>query len=476
MTRDSVSSAPITSDAVLAEVHDRIDDIVADLVELVSIPSVSASSHDQGQVGRSAEHVAGLLRNSGLDTRVLSVDGPGGVPGRPAVLAHRDGPVGSPRVLLYAHHDVQPVGNPDAWHQDDPFTAVRRGERLYGRGTADDGAGVVAHIHALRALQRLNDGALPCSVTVFIEGEEEVGSPSFESFLAEHRQSLEADVIIVADSTNWKVGVPALTTSLRGVVQVDATIKVLDHAVHSGAYGGPVIDAVTAMCRLVATLHDEAGDVAVEGLVSRARAGAGAPDYPQADFRADAGLLDGVELVGTGDLTARLWTKPTLTVIGMDVTPLHLAGNVLAPTCTARLSMRIAPGDDPAQALAALTAHLRAHVPFGAELTIEHGEAGPAFDGSSDTPAGRAAHWALGTAFGAACVDIGQGGSIPFIATLKRAFPRAQVLVTGVEDPDSRAHSEDESVHLGDLERVVAGQALLLAVLGGIIADAPDPH
>ena len=246
----------ITAAALRSAVHQSFEAIVSDLIELVAIPSVSASSHDQAQVRRSAEHVAGLLRDSGLDAEVLSAQGPDGVMGRPAVLAHLEGPAGSPRVLLYAHHDVQPVGDPGAWAQADPFTAERRGERLFGRGTADDGAGVITHVHALRTLADLGGGELPCSVTVFIEGEEEVGSPSFEAFLNAHRERLAADVIVVADSSNWKVGVPALTTSLRGVIQVDVRLDVLDHALHSGQYGGPVLDAVTSMCRLVATLHD----------------------------------------------------------------------------------------------------------------------------------------------------------------------------------------------------------------------------
>lgn len=449
--------------------RERFPQIVSDLSELVAIPSVSASSHDQAHVARSAEHVAGLLRGAGMEAQVLSVPGPDGAQGRPAVLAHRQGPAGSPHVLLYAHHDVQPVGDPAKWHQADPFTAEQRGERLFGRGTADDGAGVICHVHALDLLDELCGGRLPCSVTVFIEGEEEVGSPSFETFLRTYRERLEADVIVVADSSNWKVGVPALTTSLRGVVQVDVRLDVLDHALHSGQYGGPVLDAVTSMCRLVATLHDHAGDVAVKGLVSRPQAAPDFPDYPEAGFRADAGVLEGVELVGTGDLTARLWTKPTITVIGMDVTPLDVAGNVLAPSCTARLSMRIAPGQDPDAAAQALTEHLRANAPFGARVSVSQQEAGPAFDGSTDSEAGRAAHWALSTAFGTPCVEIGQGGSIPFIATLQEVFPQAQVLVTGIEDPDTRAHSEDESMHLGDLERVVVAEALLLARLGGAV-------
>ncbi|MFC2661108.1 MAG: M20/M25/M40 family metallo-hydrolase, partial [Actinomyces sp.] len=298
----------ITVDAVRSAVHDSFESVVSDLVELVSIPSVSASSHDQAQVLRSAEHVAGLLTGAGLSAQVLSLVGADGVSGRPAVLAHRDGPAGAPRVLLYAHHDVQPVGDPAAWAQADPFAAERRGERLFGRGTADDGAGVIAHVHALRTLAALGGGELPCSVSVLVEGEEEVGSPTFESFLTAHRDHLDCDVIVVADSSNWKVGVPALTTSLRGVVKADVRLDILDHALHSGQYGGPIIDAVTAMCRLIATLHDETGDVAVPGLVRRSQASPDAPDYSEADFRADAGVLDGVELAGTGDLTARLWT------------------------------------------------------------------------------------------------------------------------------------------------------------------------
>ena len=461
----------ITVDSIRAAVRDAFPTIVSDLTDLVAIPSVSAASHDQAEVLRSAEHVAGLLRNAGLEAEVTSVDCPDGTPGRPAVLAHADGPAGSPHVLIYSHHDVQPVDDPSAWQQADPFIAEQRGERLFGRGTSDDGAGVVTHPHALRILRELGGGQLPCSVTVYIEGEEEVGSPSFEAFLAAHRDRLDADVIIVADSSNWRVGVPALTTSLRGVVQVDARIDVLDHALHSGQYGGPVLDAVTTMCRLVATLHDDAGDVAVPGLVSEPAAAPDFPEYAEEDFRADAGVLPGVELIGTGDLIARLWTKPTITVIGMDVTPLERSGNVLAPSCTARISMRIAPGQDPESAIEALTSHLASHVPFGARLTVTGREAGPAFHGSSDTPAGRAAHWALTTGFGAEAVDIGQGGTIPFIATLQSTFPGAQVLVTGIEDPDTRAHSEDESMHLGDLERIVVSEALLLARLGGSIEE-----
>ena len=271
--------------------------------------------------------------------------------------------------------------------------------------------------------------------------------------------------IILATGIRDPLNVIVALTLYGLALLVPATADALD------AVDVRVLDAATAMCRLIASCHDEAGDVAVAGLVSRSQAEADFPDYPEADFRADAGILDGVELTGTGDLTARLWTKPSLTLIGMDVTPLDLAGNVLTPSCTARLSLRIAPGQDPAAAQEALVAHLEKHVPFGGRLTVNGREAGPAFDGPEVTPASEAAHWALSTARHTEAVNIGQGGSIPFIATLKETFPGAQVLVTGIEDPDTRAHSENESMHLGELEHIVVAEALLLARLSGAIGS-----
>ena len=456
------------SDTIARRVDENLPTTRSELESLVRIPSVSACFPENADdMRRSAERVAELARLRGLDAEVVEVVAPGGLTGRPAVLAHRQAAPGKPTVLLYAHHDVQPEGTPDGWNQDDPYEPVERGGRLFGRGTADDKAGIMVHLGALAALGE--GGGI--GVTLFVEGEEEVGSPTFHHFLETHRDRLASDAIVVADSNNWKAGVPSLTTSLRGIAQVTVTLRMLDHAVHSGMYGGPVFDAATAMCRLIASCHDEAGDVAVAGLVSQSQADADFPKYPEADFRADAGVLDDVELSGTGDLTARLWTKPSLTLIGMDVTPLDLAGNVLTPSCTARLSLRIAPGQDPAEAQAALVAHLEKHVPFGGRLTVDGREAGPAFDGSETTPASEAARWALSTAWSTEAVNIGQGGSIPFIATLKETFPEAQVLVTGIEDPDTRAHSENESMHLGELEHIVVAEALLLARLGDAIAS-----
>lgn len=424
-----------------------------DLEALVRIPSVSAPAFDQAHVTTSAEAVAELLRGAGLDdVQILTAGG-----SRPAVIARRAAPAGAPTVLLYAHHDVQPPGDRADW-ETDPFVPTERDGRLFGRGAADDKAGIIAHLGALRAL----GDDLAVGVTVFVEGEEEIGSPFFAEFLYAHLELLRADVIVVADSANWKVGVPGLTTSLRGLVDCEVELTVGSHAIHSGMFGGPVLDAITLLSRLIATLHDDAGDVAVAGL---SHAPDPTVDYDEADFRADSGVLDSVTLAGTGPLTARLWTRPALSVIGIDAPTVALSSNTIVPRATAKLSLRIPAGQDTAAAMSALSTHLESHAPFGAQVVVRNGELGQAFQSPVDSAAMRAARAAFAEAWGTEPVDIGLGGSIPFVADLLEAFPAADILVTGVEDPDSRAHGANESVHLGELEKVVLAEALLLTAL-----------
>ena len=453
---------PALTDERVATLRERVAaqfaGVRADLEALVRIPSVSNAEFDQTHVEASAAAVARLLSDAGMpQVDVLRVTGRDGATGAPAVVARRPAPAGAPTVLLYAHHDVQPPGD-DAHWSTEAFEPTQRGERLYGRGAADDKAGVVAHVGALRAL----GDELGVGVTVFVEGEEEIGSPTFVDFLHAHRDLLAADVIVVADSSNWKVGVPGLTTSLRGLVDLVVDVEVLDHAVHSGMFGGPLLDAPTLLARLITTLHDEQGDVAVAGLVHAADPQV---DYDEADLRADAGVLEGVRLAGTGPLTARLWTRPSIGVIGLDAPRVASASNTLTPRASAKLSVRLAPGQDPAAAMAAMREHLLEHAPFGARVTVHEGEQGRPFQAPADSPGMRAARWAMGTSWGTPPVDIGVGGSIPFISDLLDVYPGATILVTGVEDPDSRAHGADESVHLGELERVVLAEALLLEVL-----------
>lgn len=446
----------MTYQDVISSVDQRMSRTTADLIELVAIPSVSADSFDQSTLFESAQWVAQRAQALGLDTQVVQLETASGKKGRPAILATRPAEPGKPTVVLYAHHDVQPVGDLELWDTD-PFVATERDGRLYGRGTGDDKAGVVAHLAAIEA-------ARPgVGITLFIEGEEEVGSPTFVDFLQAYREELNGDVIVVADSNNWKVGTPSLTTSLRGVTQLSVTVSVLDHALHSGMYGGPVLDSVTLAARLISTLHDERGNVAVKGLLSKDETDV---DYPEADFRRDAGLLDGVELAGEGSITSRMWTKPAIAVTAMDVTPVKLTSNTISPSTTFVLSMRVTPGQDSGEAANILIEHLQANAPFGAHVECVINERGPAFAAGEPTEISTMMEWALEQAWGTPSVEIGVGGSIPFIADLAEAFPTAQILVTGIEDPDTRAHSANESLHLADWRNAIVAEALLLTRLG----------
>src|SRR5688500_267878 len=332
---DDVLTADQISD-LKAKVAGLMPAIRSDLEALTRIPSVSLDAFDQAHVEASAEATAELLRAEGLEVEIVREGG------RPAVIGHVDGPEGAPTVLLYAHHDVQPPGDDATWDTP-PFEPTEREGRLYGRGAADDKAGIMAHLAALRA----HRGALPVGVTVFVEGEEEIGSDSLPTILERHGDRLRADAIVLADSTNWALGEPALTTTLRGLVRVVITVTTLDHGVHSGMFGGAVPDALTPLVRVLASLHDDAGDVAIAGLAS---ASASDLDYDEARLRQESGLLDGVEVIGTGTLLERLWGKPTATVIGIDAPSVATSSNTLVPTASAKVSIRLAPHEDPMEA------------------------------------------------------------------------------------------------------------------------------
>ena len=432
---------------------DVLPGVRANLEDLVRIPSVGADPARHDEVRRSAEATAGLFRDAGLDTRVVAVDG-----GLPAVIAHKPAPPGQPTVLLYAHHDVQPEGDHADW-QTEPFEPTERAGRLFGRGAADDKAGIAAHLTAIRA----HGDDLPVGVVVFIEGEEESGSASLPAILEQHRDVLTSDVIVIADSTNWDIGTPALTTSLRGLAGCVVEVRTLQHAVHSGMWGGVAPDALTTLIRLLATLHDDEGNVAVEGLTAGKAADL---DYPEDRLRAEVGLCEGVRLVGSGSVVDRLWTKPAISIVAVDATRVADASNTLIPVSRAKVSMRIAPGEDSRQALGKLQDHLRRHTPYGAHVTFSDDDLGEPFEVDATGPAYDAARSAFREAWdGTDPVDIGVGGSIPFIAEFARMFPGAAILVTGVEDPDTRAHGANESLHLAEFERVCLAEALLLSKL-----------
>ncbi|MDR1833931.1 MAG: M20/M25/M40 family metallo-hydrolase [Propionibacteriaceae bacterium] len=442
-------------------VAEQFPQAVSELEDLVRIPSYLAPSAPPDAKRRSAEYVAGLLRAVGAQgVQVVQESADSGELGGPGVIGRIPGPAGAPTVLLYAHHDVQPVA---ADWDTEPFEPTIIGERMFGRGAADDKAGVVTHVAALRAL----GDALGVGVAFFIEGEEEAGSATFGQILAKYAGELAADAVVIADSDNWAVDVPALTTSLRGMTGITLTLRIAGHAVHSGMFGGPLLDAPLLLARLIATLHDANGDVCVPGLEA---VGSSDVDFPESEIHLGADTVPGLRLAGTGSVADRLWFKPAIDLIGFATTSVAESSNTMIPVAKAQLSLRVPPGVDALAAQDALVAHLQAQPRFGAELEIERGEYGQGYLADTDSPIAKDAAWALSEAFGAECKLVGQGGSIPLTTELEAEFPGIQVLITGVEDPDSRAHSGNESVHLGMLQKCVLAEALLLAKLGGTLA------
>ncbi|HET6154401.1 MAG TPA: dipeptidase [Marmoricola sp.] len=450
-------SRDLSTDDLRSRVHSVLPGVRSNLEDLVRIQSVSADPARLSEVERSAEAVRGLFAAEGFDARISRAeDG-----AAPAVIAHKPAPAGAPTILLYAHHDVQPENDHADWDSP-PWEPTERDGRLYARGAADDKAGICAHLAAIRAL----GDDLAIGVTLFVEGEEEVGSDSLPALLAREKEALSADVIVIADSGNWDIGVPALTTSLRGLVRMDIEVRTLTHAVHSGMWGGLVPDAVMTLARLIASLNDDEGNLVIEGL----HAGpADDVEYPEERLRAESGAVPGITWIGSGPIVERLWTKPAMSITGLDAPQVFGASNTLVPSARARISLRIAPGDTTENAVACLTAHLEKNIAWGAELTMTVVDTGQATAIEADGPAYDIARDAFTEAWdGVRPVDMGVGGSIPFIAEFLEAFPAASVLVTGVEDPDTRAHGANEGLHLAEFEKVCLAETLLLAKLASL--------
>ena len=449
---------------------DRMPQHRRDLEEMVRIPSVSAPGFDTAEVRRSAGFVLDLLTSRGFENaRLLEVEG-----AHPAVYADHLHAEGAPTVLLYAHHDVQPPGVESSWTSP-PFEPAERDGRLFGRGAADDKAGVMVHVAAVDAWLQ-SRGDLPVNVKVFIEGEEEIGSEHLDAFLAAHVDTLRADVMVLTDTVNWKVGVPTLTYLLRGGVDATVELRSLDHSVHSGMYGGPVPDPIMGMTKLLAALTDDRGAVAIPGFSDdvvtpsdEELARFEALGFDEKEFRQEAGMLDGVELVGDEDASVleRLWLRPSVSVIGIDAPPIEGSSPTLTPLARAKVAIRLAPGQDPQRASALLCEWLEANVPWGLQCTVTPGHAASPFRTDPSGPAFQAASRAMEAAYGHPTVAIGVGGTIPFVTPFTEAFDGAPALLTGVEDPDTRAHGIDESLHLADFERACLAEAYLFAELAG---------
>ena len=421
----------------------------SDLERLVAIPSIAFEGFPREPLDEAAALVEELLREAGA-AAIERVDVPGEAP---TLLA--DFPGDGPTVLLYAHYDVQPA--PAQEWDTDPFAPTLKDGRVYGRGASDDKSGIVAHLAALRAL----DGKPPVHVKVLVEGSEENGRQALLGVVDERPELMRADVMVIADNGNWKVGEPTLSQTLRGHGKLTVTLRTLSTALHSGHFGGAAPDALLALTRLIATLHHDDGSLAVEGLQDGDWDGA---EWPEADFRRQAGVLDGVQLVGTGNLSDRVWARHAISVLGLDAPPVDGAGNIVIPHARAKIAVRVPPGADPIASMDAVERHVRAHVPWGAQIEIEVEPASTPIA----LPAPAAAEQALAEAFGKPVAKMGSGGSVPLVAKLRDAYPDAEFVLWGAQDSDlARIHAANESVALSEIEGIARAEALFLRALSG---------
>jgi acetylornithine deacetylase/succinyl-diaminopimelate desuccinylase-like protein len=358
-------------------------------------------------------------------------------------------------VLLYAHYDVQPALDEAAW-KTPPYELTEHRGRWFGRGAADCKGNILMHVTALRALE----GEVPVNLKLVIEGTEEQGTGGLEEYVPKHADELQADAILVCDTGNFAVGVPTVTGSLRGLANVDVTVRALQSPMHSGMFGGPAPDPVAALIAMLATLHDARGNTTVHGLNNRQKWHGVA--YTPEQFRRDAGLLDGVDLVGSGSVGEMLWARPAVTVLGIDVPPVVGSTAAIQASARARVNLRVPPGIDARAAQDALVAHLQEVVPWNVRVDIERVAVGQPFVGSLRGPAFGALSDAMRTAFGKDLAVAGQGGSIPLCNALQEAIPTAEIMLIGVEEPRCLIHAPNESVDPRELERMAIAEALFL--------------
>jgi acetylornithine deacetylase/succinyl-diaminopimelate desuccinylase-like protein len=439
----------------LAYLDSHYDDFKRQLIELSRIPSVSASGYPPEQVKRSAEATAKVMRELGIqNAQVLEIPGV-----HPYVYGDWLGKPGAPTILLYGHHDVQPEGRHEKWTSP-PFEPQERNGRLFGRGTADDKAGVMAHVAAVASYLK-SSNALPCNVKFVIEGEEEIGSGNLGAFLAKYKSMLSADFIVLSDTANFDTGIPALTYQLRGICQVDVEVQCLKQPAHSGMWGGPVPDPVQILCAMIADLTKEDGSLNIPGLykmvakpgkkqLQRIRA----LPFNEKKFKKEAGMMPGMTLAGEKGFSVyeKIWTRPSLTVIAFEARQFQGSSNQIIDAARARLSLRIVPNVDGKKAVALLKKKLTTKVPYGAKVTVtaSRNAVTPWWTTDPEGPAFDAARRALKAGYGKETAMIGAGGSIGFVGPFAEMLGGAPCLLMGVEDPECHAHSENESLHLGD--------------------------
>jgi cysteinylglycine-S-conjugate dipeptidase len=424
-----------------------------DLAELVAIPSVAdPRQYPPEDCARAAQWVLDAFKGVGFtDARLEeTADGSQAVVGsRPCANA------AAPTVLLYAHYDVQPPLDEDAWRTR-PFELTEVGDRWYGRGTADCKGNIVMHLTALRAL----GDDVPVNLKLVVEGSEEQGTGGLEAFVQKNPALLRADAILVCDTGNAAVGHPAATVSLRGMVNVVVGVEALQSEIHSGMFGGAAPDALAALIAMLATLRDADGNTTVNGL-DNTQTWSG-ETYAPDQFRRDAGVIEGASLLGSGTVSDMLWARPAVTTLGIDSPPVVGSAAAIPPRARARLNLRIPPGVKPAAAEAALKDHLVDAAPWGVRVTVETEATGSPFLAHTDGPAYTAIASAMEEAFRRPMVSLGQGGSIPLCNVFAETYPDAELILMGVEEPLALIHAPNESVHPGEIADMAFAEALFL--------------
>lgn len=441
--------------SALEHFNNHKNEYLDDLKDLVRIPSISFPGFDPAPVRKSAEATAKLLTKSGLeDVRILD---PG--IGHPSVFGRWTGALGAPTILLYAHHDVQPIGREEVWITP-PFEPTERNGRLYGRGVSDDKGGVVMLATAINSYFEAA-GSLPVNVTVLIEGEEEVGSTNLDKLLQAHQGLFSADIVLIADSENFDSNIPSLTASLRGIVTVNVEVRSLSSSVHSGTWGGPLPDPVLALSKMLASLVDDQGIPAIPGLRDKVRplspkekTELSELPFTESVYRKQSKILDGVNTIGgEGTVYEKMWRQPSIAVNAIEASSRKQAANIINDAAWARVGIRIVPDMDPEETLGLLKNHLLRRAPWGVQVKIEPEV--PAWWWKTDTerPVFQAALKALEKGYGKKPVVAGAGGSIPFVQTITHALGNAPALLVGVGDPYTAAHSENESLLISDWEK-----------------------